>query len=146
MNPATPIYGHQRGAVTLEMTLVFLPFIVFWLLGFDFGLTLFEMTNFRKAHYAAGRAGSMQRSTDHIVCEDAAKAELNQKLSSMGLGRPVDFAGSGTSTVNGRRGFDLRVAIPTRCISCFVFQGLREITTYRAGTFYPYEDQNACTN
>ena len=146
MKPSAPLIGRQSGAVTLEMTLVFLPFIMFWLLGFDFGLTLFEMTNFRKAHYAAGRPGSMQRSSSRTVCEEAAATKINQELSSMGLGRPVDFAGTGTSTVNGQRGFDLRVAIPARCISCLVFPGLREVTTYRAGTFYPYEDQNACTS
>lgn len=129
----------ERGATTLELTLVFIPFLIFWLIGFDFGMTLVEMISFRKAHYAAGRLGAVQRTN----CRGVAGEELQRRLGGFGVVSSYTVYGQG-EPVNGLRGLNLVVAIPATCVTCMLFPGLRAISTYQSGTFYPYEDQNAC--
>ncbi len=56
----------------------------------------------------------------------------------------ADFSGSGPITVNGVRGLSFRVRATTPCVSCVVFPALRGPISYNSGTFFPFEDQNAC--
>ena len=134
----------QSGAVTLELALVFLPFLLIWILSLDFGLSLVELSNFRRAHYSAGRAIALKNIALQHDCIDQADTLLSNQLASMGLSRAFSSAGSGTVEVNGQKGFNYQVSIPTRCLSCAVMPGLPAISAYRSGTFFPYENQNAC--
>lgn len=131
----------ESGAVMLEMTLVFIPLLLIWMIGFDIGFVLVETSMIKRAHFSAARLGALQ----HTDCTGTAHDSFDQQLNSMGLGRPFDDHLSGTITVDGIRGFNFQVSLETRCLACVLFPGMRDAINYRSGTFYPYEDQAACS-